>query len=280
MYVRSVFVRRLGIGLLIVAALTLSGCIGPQVTAEEIVSQSFETGASPHIVVETFNGHLDVSAGSGGLVQVEVTKRGAGFTRADAEADLDNVEVSLTQEGQTIRVIARRTGGLFAVGNSGASIELSVPAGSSLDLHSSNGRISSLHVAGDVRIDTSNGDVEVRGGSGRLDLQTSNGSVDIEATGAAVEARTSNGSIDFDGWLADGSHSLHTSNGRITITLPRDAQFRIDASTSNGSVWSDFAVAQSGPSRDNELRGSVGENPAVSITATSSNGRISIRKGS
>jgi DUF4097 and DUF4098 domain-containing protein YvlB len=268
-----------GLGLLLVAALALGGCIGGNITAEETVSQSFDMGVSPRIVVETFNGRIDVKAGAEGRVAVDVVKRGAGFSQTEAEADLQNVEVTMIQEGDTLRIVARRTDSALVTGNSGASVDLSVPPGSSLDLRSSNGNIDSFGVTGGVTMDTSNGSLEVRGGAGRLDLNTSNGEIEIEADEALVDASTSNGRITFRGSLADGDQRFRTSNGRIAITLPAGTRFRIDASTSNGDVSTDFPVTLSGSARDNELAGRVGENPAMSITATSSNGDIDIRQG-
>ena len=63
------------------------------------------------------------------------------------------------------------------------------------------------------------------------------------------------------------------------ITLPASARFHIDADTSNGKVTSDFPVSVTGGAGDTELRGSVGQNPAVSIEAHTSNGDIEIRQG-
>ena len=58
-----------------------------------------------------------------------------------AQDDLKNVEVTMTQDGDTIRVVAKRTDQRVDIGNSGASAELSVPNGTILDLRSSNGSI-------------------------------------------------------------------------------------------------------------------------------------------
>lgn len=269
----------LGLGLLLFVAWALTACIGGgNITAEEVVSQSFGTGAAPRVIVETFNGRIEVAGGVDG-VQVSVTKRGAGFSQSEAEADLKNVEVMVTQEGDTIRVAARRSDGPLVVGNSGASIRLSVPAQASLELQTSNGAIRIDGVAGDLSLDTSNGKVEVRGGRGRLNLSTSNGSIDIEAEQAVVDAHTSNGQITFGGTLAEGRQVFDTSNGRIDITLPGEAQFSFEASTSNGRVSCEFPMSHTSASSDNALSGVVGENPATSIVASSSNGRIDIRRG-
>jgi hypothetical protein len=262
---------------IIVATLALTACgvLANPYTAEQIVSESFDVGIAPHIVVETFNGAIEVFAGEGGAVQADVTKRGAGGSQTEAEDDLNNIDVSFQQDGDTLRIIARRTDNRRDVGNSGAAIELRVPADAVLDLSTSNGEINVGDVIGNVTARTSNGRIEVNGGAGAIDLQTSNGAIDIDAIQAAVQAHTSNGAIGFAGTLRDGAHRLETSNGAIVITLPADAQFHIDADTSNGDVSCEFPVTVTG-SRDNELHGRVGDNPSMSIAAHTSNGSIQL----
>lgn len=268
------FVLILGVGL------ALSGCdaVNP-FTAEETLSESYEVSASPRIIVETFNGEIDVTGSPDTQVNVYAVKRGSGATAADAEADLKNVEVSLTQEGDTIRVIARRTDNAFTLNNSGAEFRLDVPTGASLELRTSNGAITVEGVTGGVFADTSNGALDVSGGRGRLDLHTSNGAIRIEAEEASVNAGTSNGRVTFNGGLVEGEHTFDTSNGSIEIRLPAGARFRIDARTSNGKVSSEFPLTTIRSQSDDELRGEVGENPAVSIRAGTSNGSIQLRRG-
>ena len=108
-------------------------------TAEETVTQSFTPAAAPRIVVEMFNGSVDVVTGSDNTVKVDVIKRGGGMSQAAAEDDLKNVEVTMTQDGDTIRVVAKRTDQRVDLGNTGASAKLRVPNGAILDLRSSNG---------------------------------------------------------------------------------------------------------------------------------------------
>ena len=96
-----------------------------------------------------FNGAVDVVTGSDNTVKVEVVKRGGGFSQQDAENDLKNVAVTMTQDGDTIRVVAKRTDQRVDIGNSGASAKLRVPAGAILDLHSSNGSITTAGPVGD-----------------------------------------------------------------------------------------------------------------------------------
>lgn len=284
---------------LMIAVLALSAC-GAYIsvnlfTAEETVTQSFTAGAAPRVVVEMFNGGIEVVTAEDSTVKIDVIKRGGGGSQREAEDDLKNVEVTLTQDGETIRVVARRSDQRIDIGNSGASAKLRVPAGAILDLRSSNGAIVSAGPIGDLKAQTSNGPIDVRsangqldlntsnggitinGGRGLLNLETSNGRIDITADNVVVLGRTSNGGFRFTGSLAQGRSEMHTSNGGIDVTLPAEAQFVIDANTSNGNIDSDFAVTSQDFS-DNRLYGTVGSDPDVTLALQTSNGGIDLRR--
>ncbi len=247
-------------------------------TTEETITQSFEVTTAPRVVVEVFNGTIQITTDSGSTVQASVTKRGSGNSQAAAQEDLRDIQVSMTQEGSTIRVTARRPSQRATFGNSGASASVKVPKGASLELRSSNGKIVVTGPTSDVTANTSNGRIEVDGSTGHLKLDTSNGNIEIKAASAIVNARTSNGALEFGGSLAAGDHSFRTSNGRITLTLPSGASFTFDAETSNGRITSEFPVTRTGGSRDSEMRGTVGGNPTISIELHSSNGGIEFRQ--
>jgi hypothetical protein len=156
---------------LTIVVLLLSACgayisLNP-FTAEETVTQSFTADGQARVVVEMFNGSIDVVTGSDSTVKIDVIKRGGGVSRQAAEDDLQNVEVTMTQDGDTIRVVARRTDQRVDLGNSGASAKLRVPEGTVLDLRSSNGTITSSGPVGDVKALTSNGRIDARGSNGQ-----------------------------------------------------------------------------------------------------------------
>jgi len=224
---------------LLIVVLMLSACganirINP-FTAEETVTQSFTTAAAPRLVVEMFNGSVDVVTGSDNTVKVDVIKRGGGLSQQAAKDDLNNVEVTMTQDGDTIRVVAKRADQRVDIGNSGASAKLRVPNGAILDLRSSNGPITTSGPVSDVKAQTSNGPIAARGalgqldlqtsngpitvdgGSGAIDVETSNGPVDVTAENAVVVGRTSNGPVRFSGSLAPGRSEMRTSNGSIEL---------------------------------------------------------------
>ncbi|QJW99565.1 sigma-70 family RNA polymerase sigma factor [Frigoriglobus tundricola] len=263
---------------------------------EEVVTKSFKTGKAPTLVLELFNGSIDVVADADGSVNARVTKESQADTRAEAEEAMKNIEVAMIQEKDTVSITARRLEQKSWHRSEGASAEIRVPPGAALNLRTSNGVVKLAGGSGRVTVHTSNGTVHVKdskgslnlvttnggifvtGASGGVELKATNGPIDVQAEKALVKAQTSNGSIRFTGSLIDGKHALETSNGNIVLTLPASAQFRLEARTSHGRVVSDF----SGGSKESAERGSldatIGAKPAADVKLHTSNGSIEIRK--
>lgn len=274
--------RGLALVLALLPLVALSGCaavMASLVKAERDESRSFTVAGRPAVVVDTFNGEIKVERGSQDRVDAVVTKTGSGSNQQAAEKDLENVKVEFSQEGDTIRVVATRTGPMM-FGSSGASVALRVPAEATLALTTRNGKIETEGIRGDLVARTSNGEIDVDGGMGELDLQTSNGAIEIDATEATVAAESTNGNVSFAGSLARGSHKLETSNGGIDLKLPASTPFRFEASTSNGSVTNRFPGLQptSGKKGSRRLAGVVGqaEAAAIDVKLETSNGSITI----
>lgn len=89
-------------------------------------------------------------------------------------------------------------------------------------------------VGGRVDLDTSSGSVSVTGAEGSVRVRTSHGRVSVFDSDADVHVRTSNGAIDLDGVTA-GTVDAVTSNGRIRLGFS-NAPDRITATSSNGRV--------------------------------------------
>ena len=280
------------LGLLAALVATLGGCtVNGSVSATEQQRKEFSVGESPLVVIETFNGRISVQAASDGAVEARVTRRGSGTSDDLAKRDLANVRVDFERVGDRITITARRIDQQQVLGNSGADVEVTLPAGSSVELRTSNGRVESSNVEGSVLVRTSNGPITTRGGSdldldttngqisvnnpeGRLQLRTSNGGIDIlAAEKVAISAQTSNSPITFSGTLGAGSHTFSTSNGDISITLPGDAAFEFDGQTSNGSVRTEFVDLKV---TDTSISGHSGEDPELTIVARTSNGDLAV----
>jgi RNA polymerase sigma factor (sigma-70 family) len=262
--------------------------------AEEVVAKLFTTKQTPRVVVETFNGPIEVTARPQGGVAAKVTKSVQAISEEAAKEDLKNVDVQMTQDGDTVRITAKSEG-QHPTTNRAAAVELQVPPGATLELKTSNGKVAISAPTGDAKVRTSNGQIEVKGTKGNLDLKTSNGAINadgtagtlalrtsngrisVKSTQASVTAHTSNGSIHFTGALADGDHSFHTSNGSIDLTLPSNARFRVDAHTTHGKATSQFQIKDGDGTKKTSLKGTVGDNPATTIKLHTTNGNIELR---
>jgi hypothetical protein len=75
-----------------------------------------------------------------------------------------------------------------------------------------------------------------------------------------------------------GGRRFTTSNAGVTLTLPPDARFALDAQTSFGKVTSQFPLKTS-TAKETHLMGSIGDKPPVSVTVRASSGDVEIRKG-
>jgi DUF4097 and DUF4098 domain-containing protein YvlB len=265
-----------GLGCLIVVAL-VSGRgfrLWSHFAADETVEESFVVGATPQVVIETFNGQIEVHTGLAGKVTATVTKRATGLTHEEAESDLDNIDVQFLKEADTVRVTARRIGGNS---DNSAAVKLYVPPGASLDLRTRNAGIEVNGPTGAVVARSSNGQIHVAGSQGEVHLQTSNGRIRIDADPSLVEARTSNGRIEFNGRLGNGDHIFETSNGRVALNLPSDSAFQFEARTSNGRVINKFPTRTTEKKTKRQMSGQVGQPSGCRVTIRTSNSNIQIQ---
>lgn len=207
-----------------VGTLVALGCDIPLHRASETLSEVFTTSSSPKVIVETFNGSIDISNGRDDEVVVEVTKRASGFDEAAAHRNLENVEVTMHATNYD-EVVVRVKRISSTVGDCGASVVLAVPQTSVVELKSSNGYIVSEGLRGSLLARTSNAKIDVVDAAGRVEVDSSNGPILLEATDAHVNASTSNAAIRFRGTLAAADHEMNTSNAPIEVILPEDSQF-------------------------------------------------------
>jgi hypothetical protein len=167
------------------------------------------------------------------------------------------------------KVRARTSGGAISLGKIGAVV----------DAHTSGGPITLESASGDVNLDTSGGNITVGRVDGSAELSTSGGGIKIESVVNTLRAHTSGGSIraGIVGPLQDDC-SLSTSGGGVSVTIDKSIGFKLDASTSGGSVEADGLTITLEKSNRNRSRlaGSVnGGGPMLKLR--SSGGDIVVR---
>jgi hypothetical protein len=142
-----------------------------------------------------------------------------------------------------------------------------------VNAHTSGGPITLVGGTGNAIVHTSGGPIRIKKAAGNVDASTSGGPISIEGNLGRVRARSSGGPIlirdatgPIDAFTSGGPVTaslvgqpteecrLSTSGGGIDVTLARNIHVDLDASTSGGRVWTDFAVPADDERHSRQLR--------------------------
>jgi DUF4097 and DUF4098 domain-containing protein YvlB len=290
----------LGIALLAIATTGASGCCDcALIRATREVSLTAPWQEYAKVVVQTRNGHVEITRGTADAAEITAKLSVGGVTLGEAEKRLDQMEVVAAADSgdPTALLVQLKCPRDWDHWSPGAELAVRVPAACAAEvttdngricvydvgaasLKTSNGRIRAERIEGNVDARTSNGRIVLRKVSGPCCAETSNGSIEIRAArGGGVDAHTSNGSIDVEAAPPpDASVSLCTSNGAIHAVLPATMTADIEAHTSLGDVDVDFGSAsvQDLHHKRSRLRAQM-NGGGGQITASTSLGSVTIK---
>lgn len=130
-----------------------------------------------------------------------------------------------------------------------------------------------------LEAETHNGGLRVRDVTGRMDLRAVNGSIALSGVGGNIRAETTNGSVSasLTGTTWAGEYlDLETTNGSVTLDIPRGYNAQLETGTVNGGMNIDFPIT---------VQGSIGRristrlgNGGPRIRAMTTNGGVRIRE--
>lgn len=266
--------RRAGIALIVVGLLWLLFALpgrGFMLFGGRSSTVLNQTYAAHNLVMNVGSADVEVQPWSDNGIHVEVTQRGGSRdnTAVNVDRSGDTLHVSDSPGGwfnwfgahdvrytvlvpATAQVQVETTSGDITVhdvvGRSGGE--------SGMVLHSVSGGITASGVANGLTIDTTNGDIDLErienglnvttvngdmaleGVSGALTLQSANGDISVhDADAKQLNVNTTNGGIDFSGSFAPGSQNhIEAVNGDVTLNLPRDSNFRLQATSVRGDL--------------------------------------------
>lgn len=230
----------------------------------EVFASDGEDGPACH-----FSGRLTVEVPRGSFVQIKTVQGRVSV------AGVAGVRVETVSGDVDLRDVAR-----------------------SAEVASANGGITLRRAAGRVRLHTISGMIEAAeiapGEAGDdFSAKTTSGAITLARVAhTRVEVSTTSGQVEFAGALApSGVYSFRSHSGGVTLTLPADSSFRLNARVSHGGeIMTDFLVrvAQEA-SGDNLLGGShttlrlngvagTAEQPSASVALTSFSGTLTLRK--
>lgn len=221
---------------LFVSILTFFGSLNAQNVDDAYSTDIFSTGDSPSIEIETSGGSILAEGHSEDEVRVYMIVRRGNRTLSPSDYDLDDYEIDISQDGNTITARADRKnsgiGGWFSSNNNvSISFVVHAPTGSYVDGNTSGGSVTARNFNNNVNLRTSGGSLTAESIRGRADLRTSGGSINLQDVQGRVNGRTSGGSIRVDGLT--GPADLRTSGGSIRL---ENVSGGITARTSGGSI--------------------------------------------
>jgi DUF4097 and DUF4098 domain-containing protein YvlB len=181
-------------------------------------------------------------------------------------------------------VAASAGSGSLTLGKIGSNVEARAGSGSiridgvsgNLEVKTGSGSIDALAVQGAIIASAGSGRIEIeQTGTGDVSVHSSSGGVRVRGVRGGLSVTTSSGSIRAQGEMVR-DWSLEASSGAITVELPPEASFQIDASTGSGSIDSERPVSVTGRISKKALRGAVG-NGGPRLEIETSSGSIVIR---
>jgi hypothetical protein len=255
-------------------------------TLTEAFSKTVPLAANGSLSLENINGDVTFEAWDRAEVQVSAEKRVKAGSEEEARKILSQVRIDVQAEPSAVRIETRmpkkEDRGFWSLlrgenRSIGVTYNVRVPRGAIVEADNVNGNIRLSGTRGTGRLETVNGRVEVQGTSGALVLESTNGNIKISGAEGAVKAATTNGSIQAElASIPEGRDlGFSSTNGGVTVRLPRDARLSVDAASTNGSIESDFEL-DGATAKRNRLTGDLnGGGGTLRIRTTNGSVQIS-----
>jgi len=235
-------------------------------TLEQVFDKVYDVHPGALISLDNTNGAVIVRAAADNRVHIHAVKHVESFHSDTLRTAMNDLRIEVKPEGGGLKILTKypkQSEGFLswlAGDNANASVSytLDVPRESNLDVETVNGHIEVADVAGSMKLDTTNGRIEVARCRGAIDAETTNGGIHAELLSVA------------------GGRPMHfeTTNGRISVRVPRNLAASIDAATTNGGISTELPVASTSTHR-HSLRGTMnGGGPELKLRTT--NGPIEI----
>ncbi len=207
--------KAVGLFSLLCLAIVMTACDGT-VRVEQKSTEAVSVTGPSRVVVETFNGNIDVVIGADDKVSVEVTR----FADPGLRDALKDIDFSISQDAQAVTLKARWPDGTKTnPGSTGVDLKVSIPAGSPVQAVAGNGKIT-------YRGGLGQGDYGFRTGNGPIVL-----TLPAEAQ-FAVNATVGNGRITSEFPLSTGTSDSRVVRGQVG----NHPEASIIATTGNGRI--------------------------------------------
>jgi len=223
-------------------------------------ARTYDLSPTGQVELTNVNGEINVAPSSDGKVHVRAERTAKAATEEAARQLLAKIVIRENTTADRVRLETEGPSGNFlSGGHYSVRYWLDVPAGASVNVTNTNGRVSVADISGPVEARTTNGGVTARGLKGRVEASTTNGGVDV----------------DVDQVHPDGIR-LETTNGGVRLTLPNSAKADVKAEVTNGGIdTGTLEIEKTGQATRRHLEGRLnGGGPRIDLETT--NGGIKI----
>lgn len=220
-------------------------------------THTFSVGTQPKIMMKNNAGAIRVHPGGEEYqVVVQATKRRRVLLGGD-------IDVRYDQNTAKNSISVKASGGWTFIGSQKVDFDITVPRKVDLELKNDAGSITVNGIAGQISCSADAGSVKV---------------TDAWLSGNS-KLKTDAGTITFSGALDPrGSYAMSSDAGTVSITLPPNASFRLDAKTDVGSINSDFPLNIQRDFPGGKARCDVGLPPYPTLKLRTDVGSINIRQ--
>jgi DUF4097 and DUF4098 domain-containing protein YvlB len=273
--------RTVGLALL-VASFAVAASAG---TLTENFSHTYPLSSGGLFSIVNINGEVIVEAWDRDSVEISAVKTVKADNDSDAQDTMKAMRIDVIASANSVQVETKlppHDNGFLswlAGRNINAKVDyhVKVPRHLQLKVDNTNGRVGVTGTSGKADVETTNGSIEASSAQGDLRFTTTNGHLTLDELAGSVRAETTNGGIHATLNKVDGDLAFETTNGSIKLSLPNSIRANLDASTTNGSIHSDFEVS-SGKSSKHHMVGPInGGGGKLSLETT--NGSITISQG-
>lgn len=254
-------------------ATMLAGCGRSRHVDERAWTWQGDVGAGHWVNVRNTSGAVRVERSPDGRIEVTATRKWRG-------RHPEQVRFAATREGDDVTLCALRGSATECDANSSRGERrawwrrMFFPrAGVSVDFL--------VRIPDGVKVNASsvNGGISIDGVTSDVVAETVNGSIKARTTHGAVRAETVNGAITavIDSLPASGDITLETVNGAVVAELPEHLDARLEMSTVNGRLSSDYPLTMSGKFSNKEMNAVIGNGGRL-LKLETVNGTATLRK--
>nr|MBC8504296.1 DUF4097 family beta strand repeat protein [Chloroflexota bacterium] len=231
------------------------------VSAEAEEKWQFSTNGTTVLVVESSAGDISIVGGDSDQVSVTAHKTAWHSTNEKAQAELEEMNITVTQTGNNITVRYQQNPKVVIAGsirNDKVDFSITVPTDTAVttstssgdvfltdsigeaDLHSEFGDITASNVTGSLIVDSNSGEIvarDISAGKKDIDLRTEFGNIELEnSTGDNIEVRTNSGRVELIEVDASNNIMIHSDFGKIEFENGKASRLSIEANSGSISL--------------------------------------------